>query len=355
MTNAPHFKTALLDWYLPERRPLPWKHISDPYLIWLSEIILQQTRAAQGAPYFERFRQHFPTVADLAEAPTDALMKLWEGLGYYSRARNLHAAAQFVHRELGDQFPDTYAGLLALPGVGPYTAAAIASFAYKLPHAVVDGNVYRVLSRYLDSPLPVDSTEGKQFFAAQAQRLLADAPPDTFNQAIMDFGAMVCTPKSPDCSNCPLADRCQALENNTVAERPVKGKKIQRRERHFNFLVVDAAGHSVVEKRLGKDIWHQLYQFPMLETEGLVEDWPTLWAHTAWPAWLPSGEATLVRRVGPHKQELTHQRIIASFWELKLASPLPGTLPDNFTRTKPKNWRNFAFPKVINWYIGDGE
>jgi A/G-specific adenine glycosylase len=352
---APFFTTALLDWYLPERRPLPWKHITDPYQIWLSEIILQQTRAAQGAPYFERFRQHFPSVADLAEAPTDELMKLWEGLGYYSRARNLHAAAQYIHRELGGQFPDTHAGLLALPGVGPYTAAAIASFAFKLPYAVVDGNVYRVLSRYLNSALPVDSTEGKRFFADQAQRLLGTAPPDRFNQAMMDLGAMVCTPKSPDCGGCPLSDRCQALEQGTVGERPVKGKKMQRRERHFNFLVLAAGGHSVIEKRLDKDIWHQLYQFPLLETDAFVEDLPALLAHPGWPQWLPSGEATLIRRVGPHKQELTHQRIIASFWELELPGAPPDTLPDNFTLTKPKNWRNFAFPRVINWYIGAQE
>lgn len=347
----PFFTDALLSWYEPARRPLPWKHITDPYLIWLSEIILQQTRAAQGAPYFERFRQHFPTVAALAQAPTDALMKQWEGLGYYSRARNLHAAAQYVHGELGGQFPNTYEGLLALPGVGPYTAAAVASFAFQLPHAVVDGNVYRVLSRYFDSALPVDSTEGKRFFATQAQVLLADAPPHTFNQALMDLGAIVCTPQSPKCAACPLASKCQALENDTVTERPVKGKKLQRRVRYFNFLVVHADGYSVVEKRIDKDIWQQLYQFPLLETDTMPEHASVLLAHPQWPQWLPTADVRWAQRVGPQKQELTHQRIVALFWEIHLPAAFPDNLPNNFTLTKPKNWRNFAFPKVINWYL----
>ncbi|MEL7223181.1 MAG: A/G-specific adenine glycosylase, partial [Bacteroidota bacterium] len=326
--NPAYFTTALIEWYDPGRRPLAWKHISDPYLIWLSEIILQQTRAEQGAPYFEKFKAAFPTVAELALAPEDQVMKLWEGLGYYSRARNLHAAAKFIYHELEGQFPSTYPDILQLKGVGSYTAAAIASFAYGLPHAVVDGNVYRVLSRFYGETTPIDTTTGKKRFAQLAQQLLAIDDPAIYNQAIMDLGATICTPKAPKCSVCPMADECQAYAENTWHALPVKVKKLQRKTRYFNFLVLQHPTFRVIQKRTAKDIWQNLYQFPLLETTEMIDDWSVLAQKENWPDWLAAGQIRVKRKVGPNKQELTHQRIIAQFWELDYLSDDPPTLPD---------------------------
>ncbi len=280
-------------------------------------------------------------------------MKMWEGLGYYSRARNLHAAAKYVDQELGGVFPSTHEGILALKGVGPYTAAAIASFAYNLPYAVVDGNVYRVLSRYFDYEEPSDTTEGKKYFAALAQRLLDEQQAGRYNQAIMDFGATVCTPKAAKCNCCPLATKCEALVSGTVYERPIKLKKLKRRTRYFNYLVIRHPDFRIVEKRMGKDIWQNLYQFPLVETSEGVEDWAEVLKQTNWPEWLNSDHITLNRRLGPRKQELTHQRIIANFWELDYLANEPPILPSNFSLVKPENCRNFAFPKIIGWYFDD--
>lgn len=344
---------ALLDWYEPSRRPLAWKHIADPYLIWLSEIILQQTRAEQGAPYFQKFRERYPTVSDLAKAPEDEVMKMWEGLGYYSRARNLHAAAKFIHTEYGGEFPNDYDRIRALKGVGPYTAAAIASFAFKLPYAVVDGNVYRLLSRFYDDATPMDTSAGIKHFAKLAQSLL---PPDaaaTYNQAIMDMGATVCTPKNPLCDECPLQSHCQAFEQGTITERPVKVKKLKRSTRFFNYLVIKHPDFQVLEKRTMKDIWRDLYQFPLVESQKAIDDFDQLPQSSHWPRWLPIKNIRLVRKVGPRKQELTHQRIIASFWELDYTGIPPKKLPEGFNLVKPENCRKFAFPKVISWYFDD--
>jgi A/G-specific adenine glycosylase len=347
------FARSLLDWYEPERRPLAWKHISDPYLIWLSEIILQQTRAEQGAPYFQKFKDHYPTVKDLALAPEDEVMKMWEGLGYYSRARNLHAAAKFIHTEYEGVFPDDYTRIRALKGVGPYTAAAIASFAFQLPYAVVDGNVYRLLSRYFDEASPMDTSAGIKHFATLAQSLLPENAPATYNQAIMDLGATVCTPKNPQCKKCPLQENCQALANGTISERPVKVKKLKRTTRYFNYLVLKHPDFQILEKRSGKDIWRNLYQFPLIETMAPVSEFPELLASSEWPDWLSASQTSFLRSVGPRKQELTHQRIIASFWELNYTSASTHELPEGLNLVKPENCRKFAFPKVIGWYFDD--
>ncbi|MEM7298776.1 MAG: A/G-specific adenine glycosylase, partial [Bacteroidota bacterium] len=343
------FTRALMDWYDPGDRPLPWKHIDDPYLIWLSEIILQQTRAEQGLPYFNKFASQYPSVSDLANAPEDEVMKMWEGLGYYSRARNLHAAAKFVHGELAGEFPKTYDEILQLKGVGPYTAAAISSFAFNLPHAVVDGNVYRVLARYFDYEEASDTTTGKKYFANLAQRLLDQQQPGRYNQAIMDFGATICTPKVAKCKSCPLAEHCQALQHDTVYERPLKLKKLKRRTRYFNYLVVYNPAFRIIEKRVGKDIWQNLYQFPLIESSSPVEKWEDLQEDASWPEWLPGPgqELSLRRKVGPRKQELTHQRIIAQFWELEYPGEKALEVPENFQLVKPENCLKFAFPKII--------
>lgn len=346
------FRRALLDWYRPERRPMPWKAIADPYRIWLSEIILQQTRVEQGRPYYERFVATYPRVTDLAAAPDDEVMKLWEGLGYYSRARNLLKAARVVANEHGSRFPDTYAGLLALPGVGPYTAAAVASFAFNRQTPVLDGNVYRVLARFADDATPTDTTAGKKHFTALVGEALGDASARRFNQAIMDFGALVCAPKAAACGACPLAAGCAARAAGTVYERPVKAKKLKRRERFFHYLVVtDLAGRTLVEQRTAKDIWRRLYQFPLMEAERAGLETADLAAHSAWPAALPAGELRFERRSPPQRQQLTHQTITAIFHHFTWPK-MPPT-PVNYQALSQEELSGLAFPRLITRYLGE--
>ena len=260
------FADTLIDWYEKNKRDLPWRDTQDPYRIWISEIILQQTRVAQGYDYYIRFMQRFPDVFALAEADEDEVMKYWQGLGYYSRARNLHAAARSI-REAGT-FPTTYEGVKALKGVGDYTAAAICSFAYGLPHAVVDGNVYRVLSRWLGIDTPIDSTQGKKLFAQVADEMMDKAHPALYNQAIMDFGALQCTPSSPDCLSCPLADSCVALAQRKVGQLPVKQHRTKVTDRFFNYIYVRTCrGETFIRKRTGNDIWKNLYEPVLIETD----------------------------------------------------------------------------------------
>ena len=250
--------------YFNERQ-LPWKGEKDVYRIWLSEIILQQTRAEQGWKYYERFLKTYPTIQKLAKAPIDEVFKLWEGLGYYNRCRNLHATAQKIVFELKGRFPDTYETILELKGVGPYTAAAIASFAYDLPCAVVDGNVFRVLSRFFGEETPVDSTKGKKLFEQLAQQCLAKDDAAPYNQAIMDFGATVCKPDNPLCSTCPLKNKCVAFNQKTVMHLPVKEKQLKQKSRWFVFYVLEHQQKIAVQQRMAKDVWQHLYQFPLIE------------------------------------------------------------------------------------------
>ncbi len=257
----------LLAWYAVNRRELPWRETADAYRIWISEIILQQTRVAQGHEYYERFVSRYPHVRDLAAADDDEVMKLWQGLGYYSRARNLLVAARQVVEQFGGEFPTTYADIRSLKGVGDYTAAAIASFAYGLPHAVVDGNVYRVLSRIYGIDTPIDTTEGKHLFVALADELLDRKNPGGYNQALMEFGALHCVPRSPRCSECIFADRCAALATGRVEELPMKQGKTVVKPRYFNYLYVRYGGDTWVRRREGKDIWRNLYELPLIETD----------------------------------------------------------------------------------------
>ena len=259
------FANKLIDWYEENKRDLPWRDTKDPYRIWISEIILQQTRVAQGYGYFVRFMERFPDVFTLAEAEEDEVMKYWQGLGYYSRARNLHVAA----RSIADAgaFPTTYEGVLALKGVGEYTAAAICSFAYDMPKAVVDGNVYRILSRWLGLDIPIDSTMGKKQFALAADELLDKSRPALYNQAIMDFGAMQCTPASPNCPFCPLVDSCVAFAQGKVDLLPVKQHKTKVINRFFNYIYVRTGDCTFIRKRTGNDIWKNLYEPVLIETD----------------------------------------------------------------------------------------
>lgn len=267
-----NFSKTLIQWYLQNKRDLPWRKTTDPYLIWLSEIMLQQTRVAQGLPYFLSFTTSFPTVFDLAKADEESVLKLWQGLGYYSRARNLHATAKYVANDLGGVFPNTYKDLLLLKGVGEYTAAAIASFSYNEVVPVVDGNVFRVLSRFFDIETDIASNGAKKEFTALAKELIPNEHPAIFNQAIMEFGALQCVPKSPDCNSCVLNSACLALQKNKVGLLPVKLKKTKVRKRYFNYIIFsDINQHLIIRKRIAKDIWHNLYEFPLIETDEILD------------------------------------------------------------------------------------
>lgn len=267
-----NFSRKILEWYQVNKRLLPWRNTNEAYLIWLSEIMLQQTRVAQGIPYYLKFVEAFPAVQDLAGASEEKVLKLWQGLGYYSRARNLHATAKIITEKYNGRFPNTYKELLKLKGIGDYTASAIASICFSQPEAVVDGNVYRVLSRYYGVELPINSSEGVLYFKELALKVMDVKNIRDYNQGIMEFGALQCTPKRPDCSVCPLQKDCVAFSTNNIDGLPVKIKKNKVRNRYFNYLVVvDEKKRTLLQQRKGRGIWQNLYQFPLFETEKYIE------------------------------------------------------------------------------------
>lgn len=312
------FSEVLEVWYADNGRDLPWRKTADPYKIWISEIILQQTRVAQGYDYYCRFINRFPEVSVLAEADEDEVMKYWQGLGYYSRARNLHAAAKQIVA-LG-HFPSDYDGIRSLKGVGDYTAAAIASFAYQLPHAVVDGNVYRVLSRWMGVSDPIDNAAGKKLFAALAQELLDKKHPALYNQAIMDFGALQCTPASPDCLRCPLVDSCVAYQEKRVNDLPVKQHKTKTRNRYFIYLYVRAGAFTYVRKRTEDDIWGNLYEIPLVESDSALSEEEFL-ASSAFFTLFSGIEVHSIRLIHKKaKHVLSHQVIWTDFYEVTLSN-----------------------------------
>lgn len=259
------FAEKIISWYMENRRDLPWRDTKDPYKIWISEIILQQTRVAQGYDYYVRFIRRFPDVKTLAEADEDEVMKYWQGLGYYSRCRNLHAAAKEVAAM--DRFPDTYEAVRKLKGVGDYTAAAICSFAYGMPCAVVDGNVYRVLSRWMGVEDEIDSVAGKRLFARLADEMMDKSRPALYNQAIMDFGALQCVPSAPGCLLCPLSDSCVALQKGTVGELPRKGHRQKVTDKYYHYFFVRCGEDTFLRKRGAGDIWQNLYEPPLIESD----------------------------------------------------------------------------------------
>lgn len=305
----------LTHWYLQNKRDLPWRKTHEPYQIWLSEIILQQTRIEQGLPYFNRFINAYPTVFDLANAPADEVLKLWQGLGYYSRARNLHETAKYVAEELKGTFPEDYKGLLKLKGVGDYTASAIASFCYNEPVAVVDGNVYRVLSRIFGIDTPINSTQGIKEFKNLAQKLLDHEDPATFNQAIMEFGALHCKPQNPLCGSCPFNDMCLALKNDEIKSLPVKLKKTKVKKRYFNYLVFDLENEkTIIEQRQGKGIWNGLYQFPLVESDKLIGE-KDLVEKKEFNDLTKNGDYSLkLFNEDPVVHKLSHQHLYTRFW-----------------------------------------
>lgn len=263
-----NFSKTLINWYLQNKRDLPWRKTLDPYFIWLSEIMLQQTRVAQGMSYYLKFTRAFPTVFDLANADESTVLKMWQGLGYYSRARNLHFTAKYIANELHGEFPSTYSEIIKLKGIGAYTAAAIASFAFNEPKAVVDGNVYRVLSRYFGIETAINSSAGIKEFKALADTLIDKNEAANYNQAIMEFGAIQCKPKKPLCLFCPLAKSCVSLQKNLIEKLPIKEKKLKVKKRYFNYLVVKTKDDkTILSERKGKGIWQGLYQFPLIESD----------------------------------------------------------------------------------------
>lgn len=330
------FASALERWYAENGRELPWRQTQDPYRIWISEIILQQTRVVQGIDYYHRFLERFPTVEALAFAAPDEVMQQWEGLGYYSRARNLHAAAKQIVEQKA--FPRDYQGVRALKGVGDYTAAAICSFAYGLPHAVVDGNVYRVLSRYFGLDTPIDSTRGKKEFGVLAQELLDTTHPALYNQAIMDFGALQCTPKSPDCSNCPLADSCAALAEGKVELLPIKSKKTAVKERHFSYIIILEESHTYIHRRGEGDIWTGLYEPLLVETP-----------HKATAAEVVPKGYCIVKATEGLKHQLTHRTILADAYIIEREDNATGiALPEDFIKVSLSDLHNYAAPRLVN-------
>jgi len=350
MSNT--FTKKIIHWNRNDNnREMPWKGEKDPYRIWLSEIILQQTRVEQGLDYYNRFIKKYPTVFKLAAAPDQEVFKLWEGLGYYNRCRNLlFTAREIVHRYKG-VFPKGYEEIISLKGVGPYTAAAIASFAYNLPHAVVDGNVFRVLSRFYGLDTAIDSTAGKQVFAALAQKMLDKKSPGEYNQAIMDFGATVCKPAAPFCSHCPLQTNCSAYQTGTVNRLPVKEKVLIRRSRHFNYFVFEYAGKTWVRQRTGKDIWQGLFEFYLVETEKSQR-----WTTASIAGWLREQLAVKQLKVidisSPVLQQLTHQQISGYFIRVALQE-IPASLSSSGEWLTPKKMSGLAFPRLITQYLSD--
>ena len=313
-----NFSDVLSQWYAINKRDLPWRSTVNPYHIWVSEIILQQTRVDQGLPYYLKFIDAFPVVSDLANADEDLVLKLWQGLGYYSRARNLQFSAKLILSEFGGNFPENYTDILKLKGVGSYTAAAIASFSFGLPFAVLDGNVIRVLSRVFGIQTPFDTTAGKKQFQKLAQELLDKKNPAEYNQAIMEFGALQCVPKSPKCNDCPIINDCIAFNSNTVSLLPVKSKKLKVKNRFLHFLVINKNNQLLIGKR-NSGIWQGLYEFPFLEFDKNIDENSVLKS----PLWInffkdSVKQISSISEAYIHK--LSHQKIHAKFWEIDVNS-----------------------------------
>jgi len=343
------FSKLIVEWYHHNLRDLPWRNTQNPYHIWLSEIILQQTRVIQGLPYYNNFIKHFPTVEDLAKSEEEEVLKLWQGLGYYSRARNLHKAAQMVMNNFSGKFPKTYNELIKLKGVGAYTASAVASFANNEAVAVVDGNVYRVLSRYLGVFTPINSTEGIKEFKKLADSLLDIQNPANHNQAIMEFGALCCTPKKPNCLFCPLRNECYSFQKNTIEQLPVKLKKTKISKKHFSYLIVKIPNNkTVIHKRIEKGIWQHLYEFPLVVSENKISIQKTKEAfEQLLNIKIDDKNLILLHELEkPHK--LSHQHIYAQFFECYLDEKIKET---DFIEISIADFDKFPIPVLISNFI----
>jgi A/G-specific adenine glycosylase len=343
------FTANLLGWFKKNHRDLPWKNTKDPYKIWLSEIILQQTRVEQGYSYYLRFIDQYPTVETLAAAPLDEVLKLWQGLGYYSRARNLHATAQAVVAHHHGQFPTSAAGLLSLKGVGEYTAAAIASFAFGEPAPALDGNGYRILTRVFGIYTPIDSSKGKKALRTLAQELIPQRRPADFNQALMDFGSLVCVPKNPKCAECPLNEGCYASGAGKVAELPVKSRKPEVRTRYFHYFIVHEEHHVYLHQRSDSDIWKGLYEFPLIETISEISS-ESITAQPDWKKLFPGGDARIIRFSPLIKHQLTHQILWTRFYLVE-AGTAAQNLRRHYLRVSLEDFGRYGIPRLIDAFL----
>ena len=329
---------------------MPWKGERNPYRVWISEVILQQTRVEYGIQYYERFVKAFPDVKSLATAQEEKVFKFWEGLGYYSRCRNLIASAKIIHEKYGGLFPDTYDDILKLKGVGPYTASAISSFAFDLPHAVLDGNVFRVLARFFGVDLPINTSEGKRVFSERANTLLAGNPPADYNQAIMDFGATICKPASPLCDHCPLQEKCIAFKMNKVDLLPIKQIALKKKNRFFNYLIVEYKKKFYLRKRTAKDIWQNLHEFLLIETKSVIGE-EQLLINTEFKHFFENIPFELKSMSDVSRQILSHQVIKGRFFHIEIKVPLKND--SGYQLTTVRQLQTLAFPKFITAYLKD--
>lgn len=345
------FSSSLLHWNkIQNKRQMPWKGEKDPYKIWISEIILQQTRVLQGLAYYEKFIQHFPDIKSLATANEVKIYKLWEGLGYYNRCKNLIATAKFIHYDRDGIFPDVYKEIISLKGIGNYTASAILSFAFNKPYAVLDGNVYRVLSRFFGIEKPIDTTDGRRYYSELSQTLLEKKQPGLYNQAIMDFGATVCKPAVPLCDICPLQKKCVAFLENRTTSLPVNNKVIKQKIRFFNYLVVRDKHHFYINKRTAKDIWQNLYEFILLESQSVFNK-RNLVKDPGFTGLFDGRSFEIKSHSLPVTQKLTHQLIRGKFFYIETKKPLLNH--DRYVKVTGKELLKLPFPKLIADYLKD--
>ena len=338
------FAREIIEWYLLHKRDLPWRNTSDAYTIWLSEIIMQQTRVEQGTPYFNRFVEKYPTIADFASADEDEILKLWQGLGYYSRGRNMHHTAKIVMEEYAGYFPKNYASLIKLKGIGEYTAAAISSFSSNEPKAVVDGNVFRLLSRYFGVDIPINTGKGKRFFTELANELMDKSNAGTYNQAAMEFGSLVCKPRNPDCPACPLRPDCEAYRTGRINLLPVKLKTQKIRERYFNYILAQDERGILIHKRGPNDIWQNLYELPLFETERMIEAGSLKDQDNFVKAF--GAEVKIKSVSSPVKHILSHQKLYATFIEIENYQE-QFNLENGWFYVKRGDLENLAQPKLI--------
>lgn len=340
---------VIIKWYKKNKRDLPWRDSENPYLIWISEIILQQTRVNQGINYFYLFIEKFPDINSLARASIDEVLKIWQGLGYYSRARNMHYTAQQIVKQYNGKFPDNYNNLIKLKGVGEYTAAAIASIAFNKPEPVLDGNVFRVLSRLYGISESTQTSGGKKIFMKKALELILPEAPGLFNQAIMEFGALQCIPKKPDCLNCDLKLYCYAFQNDLVNKLPVKKQKIKQRNRFLHFLYIKYDNKTYIEQRKQNDIWKLLYQFPVIETENTCSI-ELLKKNRQWQHLFNNTKITIKSIPKEKIHLLTHQKLYAKFYMIEIEEPNQ-FLTENYLEINIKNLKKYSVPKLIDNYL----
>lgn len=343
---------TLINWYEENHRDLPWRNNPSPYEVWISEVILQQTRVNQGMDYFLHFTKKWPTVNNLAQASEEEVLKMWQGLGYYSRARNLHHCAKQVVEQYKGEFPSDFEKLKQLKGIGNYTAAAIASIAYNLPHAVVDGNVYRVLARLFDINTPININEGQKLFAQLADELLNRNQPGLHNQALMEFGALQCTPKNPNCLLCPLQAQCLAFAHQTVMLRPVKLAKTKISTRYFNYLILRINDGLYLHKRSDNDIWKNLYDFPCIESQKpmTVEE---VIASETFLQLIENNPFTIIKSSPIFTHKLTHRTILAHFIEIKLEKELLQIQTNDLFLARETELGSFPIPRLIDLYLNN--